>query len=497
MCLASSPVRDLSRWNWEGDHIIHECIVPSSRPVVGYVRGHAYDIDVREFLITGRNEIVGRTLSKHIKAYANKIPNGWDIFQSRGKGAFDHRASVITAFVSKTIQYVYTSGRDPWQFPDETLHEKKGDCEDRALLIASLLIASGVSSYNVRVALGKMRLWTTSGRAHDRDHVWVMYKTESGHWRVIEPLQTRNINSRTLPSAKIFHPVAAEYIPYFVFNDDHLWQIFHDEHREPSAKMTLARDWSQLHPSFAGSVHKNIIEDALAIPACPKHVRESLLAYFSPAIFGVGPILDKIDREFTTYNPADHFDNGLIDKGWESVNRRLTQFKQDNSNIDAFARAAHAIADFYSHSSYMHFANNGVPYDPGSIDLGLLDPPAYGPGSTFDLTKPEFSINSSLWKGSKLEGATAWNGTIISGRYSQKGDSQGVIESVTRTARDLPPKCGALPHHAEIAVDGDAETNPLYRDPRRYAEQLQFKKAASVLHIREAFVNNYTAGRDR
>ncbi len=64
MCFASSSVRDLSHWNWEDDHIIHECIVPSSRPVVGYLKGHAYDIDVREFLITGRNEIVERTLSR-------------------------------------------------------------------------------------------------------------------------------------------------------------------------------------------------------------------------------------------------------------------------------------------------------------------------------------------------------------------------------------------------------------------------------------------------
>ena len=496
MCFASSAVRDLSHWNWEGDHIIHECIVPSSRSVVGYLRGHAYDIDVREFLITGRNEIVGRTLSKDVKAYADKIPSGWELFQSRKTGSFDHRASVITAFVSKTIQYVYTSGRDPWQFPDETLHEKKGDCEDRALLIASLLIASGVSSYNVRVALGKMRLWTASGHSHDMDHVWVMYKTESGRWRVIEPLQTRNIDSRHLPSVKLFQPVAAEYIPYFVFNDDHLWQIFHEENRKVSAKMTLARDWSELHPSFAGFVHKNIIEDALAIPACPKQVREALLAYFSPALFGLGPIVDKIDRELSTYDPADHFDNGLIDEGWRSVNRRLTQFNQNSTNIDAFARAAHAIADFYSHSSYTHFANNATKCDPSAIDLGLASPPAYGPGSTFDLTKPEFSINSNLWKGSKAEGATAWNGNIISGRYSQRGDSRGLFEGITRTVEGLPPQSGALPHHAEIAVDGDAKTNPLYRDSQRYGEQLQFRKAASIVHIREAFVNNFNPARN-
>lgn len=81
---------------------------------------------------------------------------------------------MITDFVSKEIKYAYSRGSDPWQFPDETLHVKEGDCEDRALLIASLLIASGMSSYNVRVSLGKMQLWKSRSSYEDRDHVWVM-----------------------------------------------------------------------------------------------------------------------------------------------------------------------------------------------------------------------------------------------------------------------------------------------------------------------------------
>jgi predicted transglutaminase-like cysteine proteinase len=63
--------------------------------------------------------------------------------------------------------------------PDETLKLRSGDCEDRALLIASMLLASGISSFNVRVALGKFRAWM--GEEHDDfGHVWVMYKDESG-----------------------------------------------------------------------------------------------------------------------------------------------------------------------------------------------------------------------------------------------------------------------------------------------------------------------------
>lgn len=55
MCMAYSTIKGLNRWNWEGDEIIHESIVPSSRPIVGEAKGSGYDIDVREFLISEDN----------------------------------------------------------------------------------------------------------------------------------------------------------------------------------------------------------------------------------------------------------------------------------------------------------------------------------------------------------------------------------------------------------------------------------------------------------
>jgi transglutaminase-like putative cysteine protease len=57
---------------------------------------------------------------------------------------------------ARSIRYTRTTSRDydTWLFPDETLALKRGDCEDISFLIASLLIASGISPYTVRVAIG-------------------------------------------------------------------------------------------------------------------------------------------------------------------------------------------------------------------------------------------------------------------------------------------------------------------------------------------------------
>ena len=173
-------------WNWDGESIIHESIVPSSRPVVMQQKGW-YDIDVREFLVTENNAIMRRTLQNDVKKFIQKFEGAsWELFSSRDPGSFDLRSYVVTQFVSKKIEYRESVELDPWQFPDETLKLRSGDCEDRALLIASMLLASGISSFNVRVALGKFRAWM--GEKHDDfDHVWVMYKDESGKWQVIDP----------------------------------------------------------------------------------------------------------------------------------------------------------------------------------------------------------------------------------------------------------------------------------------------------------------------
>ena len=65
MCLGQPAIRGLHDWNWEGDEIEHDTVVQSMRPAVGSKR--IYEVDVREFLVTDRNALMRRTLSRDLQ----------------------------------------------------------------------------------------------------------------------------------------------------------------------------------------------------------------------------------------------------------------------------------------------------------------------------------------------------------------------------------------------------------------------------------------------
>jgi len=512
MCMVKSGVRNLARWNWDGDVIIHESVVPSSRPVVGSCSTRKqYDIDVREFLVTADNEIMRRTLAEDITAFLKEIKGDPGLFKARGKGAFDYRANVIAAFVARKIKYHGRRGRDPWQFPDETLFLKSGDCEDRAFLIASLLLASGVSTFNVRVALGKVRHYRGQARPHDYDHAWVMYKNEAGAWILLEPLHlgSDHPTSRLSIADRLKHEDSqVEYLPLFLFNERHLWRM-----PQPGRQETLAavsrKEWHRLDPKFAGAVHQSIVNQALTGVA-PAWVLDALNRSFSH-IFLVGPMVDDVDNPFiNAYDPRDHFDNGFIAESWDRASQRLDKFAQDNTDLHSFAYAAHGIADFYAHSSYVHFANLVNAADPkGRAEVydppgpGQLDSaPDYSAGCTFDLTSAKFSVNPGYWKKTKAEAAAQWKGQLLSGRYAQDREiPKGLIERFTSVPEELRKQPdfwqrGSLPHHNEIAVDQAKRDAPhqLYNtnsagsaDRMAYQNQFKWRTNAACEHIRQAF----------
>jgi hypothetical protein len=77
MCFTLSKIVPHDRWNWDGDRIIHKCIVPSSRPVPGYPpKISSYDIDVREFLVNERNEVMRKTLRADIRSFVQTTRAG-------------------------------------------------------------------------------------------------------------------------------------------------------------------------------------------------------------------------------------------------------------------------------------------------------------------------------------------------------------------------------------------------------------------------------------
>lgn len=509
MCFTLSKIAPHGRWNWDGDRIIHESIVPASRPMPGSPRRKSsHDIDVREFLVSERNEVMRKTLAEDIKSFVRASPGAnWELFQSRSEGSFDHRAHLIAEFVSEKIAYK-AARQDYWQFPDETLWVKEGDCEDRAFLMASLLLASGVSGYNIRVALGKLRVSKESGRQREYDHAWVMYKNEDGRWLILEPLHLHRDAKGAFRPGRLSGLTQAEYLPYFVFNDVHLWEVCGPEPCPSLKEVALRSRWSRIQPRFAGEVHYDLLATALQGHAPDWYVR-ALQSRFTKIPF-VG-LVDNIDMVLCDYDPRDHFDNAYIDDGWEIVNGRLEAFRSsplaDPKAIDAFARAAHAIADFYAHSSYMHFAGPAIgprPYDPGNFPVT----PAYGAGSTFDFTTGKFSVNRHLFKRAPAEAAEYWNRHIISGRYAQPHDTQpgwanAIREGVTfipkelLRARDFRYR-GGVPHHNEIAVDSEFsrkhKSHKLYGDVGTYDRQFDWRKKAATEHIRAAYSSRGVVG---
>lgn len=492
MCMKGSQVASYTKWNWDGDSIVHDCVVPSSRPVVGTSGNrHRYSIDVREFLVTERNAVVRRTLKRDVLAFCAKHLLDANILDSREPGTFDLRAALLQGWVSENIRYRRASGFDPWQFPDETLAVKRGDCEDRALLLASLLVGSGVSAYNVRVALGQVR---TIGvrKTSVHGHAWVMYKNESGTWVLLEFMERKR--GRTGASRAL----RVEYVPQYVFNSDHLWEVGPPGQKPHFSQVALRRRWSRIDPGFAGDVHRGIVTDALSIQQCPIWVRDYMTCQFHPLL---GELVDDRDDFMSHgYDSLDHFDNAYIPEGWQRVRRRLRSFAADPQGCLAeFAAAAHSIADFYAHSSYAHFAPRDGDklrlFDPTKRYSGLDRPARYDAATGFDLASGDFTTGPS-WDGDGAAAADAWNGYLISGRYAQMGDARSAIETLTPRQQYLqePGKRAALPHHDEIAVD-EATMSPghvLYRhDPAAYAEQFELRRDAAVRHIRDAFVTNW------
>ncbi len=228
MCFQTSLVKSWNDWNWNGDEIVHLPIVPASRPIPGSKAKTRYKIDIREYLTTTNNAVVGERLGQIIKA----LPTDGEqaLFRSHSRGSFDFRADTILESFSDlrylTKANVAPGCPDAWLYPDETLAENGGDCEDLAFLLAALLMASGISGYCVRVALGSLHITLPDGKAEKHDHCWVMYQNEGAVWEILEPLTKVGGQLRQIPPGHARQPAQkVEYIPHYVFNIDHLWQI--------------------------------------------------------------------------------------------------------------------------------------------------------------------------------------------------------------------------------------------------------------------------------
>jgi len=198
-------------YNWAGDAIVRDMVMRDKRAVIG-TKGVYIPTDIRAWLSSTRSEVILRALQDI------GLPS------AREPGAFDLRAWKIWDYVANCVQYITDKKsfglEDFWLFPEETLVLHKGDCEDSSFLLATLLLASGISEHCVRVVLGRV---STPDGAYG--HAWVVYQNELGRWCLMESTLDA-VPSQLTPADPFIVPGNEyQYQPQFCFNASHLWSI--------------------------------------------------------------------------------------------------------------------------------------------------------------------------------------------------------------------------------------------------------------------------------
>lgn len=112
--------------------------------------------------------------SEKIKSFSNEIST--------------NDPTQIYKFVRDEIKYTedyltYDYRFEYWQFPEETLRLRTGDCEDQAILLCTLLRAKGYGPDDVKVVFGL----TSSNTGH----AWVEL-FYAGNWVVFDPTSSAN-----------------------------------------------------------------------------------------------------------------------------------------------------------------------------------------------------------------------------------------------------------------------------------------------------------------
>jgi len=502
MCKTHDFIQNQKSYNWDGDRIIYNTTISNTRSIASSRK--KYDIDVRELLLSEHNSVIREAIEK-IK---NELTQPLYVkFNEKKEGSFDFKMRVVTEFVEQIIKYKERPSFDAWLFPDETLSLGQGDCEDRAILIATLASAVGVSSYNLRVSLG--HLVTEEGKF---SHAWVMYKNEKGVWQIIEPNDYKTRSGKDILGI----PEGAYYLPSFVFNVDHLWGVYNGENIEELGNADCFSNYlgealgKTYNPSFGGAVHKAIVLKAFegieeTFKDClTKEMKSDLVAIpiFNSAVHYVNRLAAKINAVDLTlkYNALDHFDNSQIDNSMKAMVAHL-----NDGTIGGLAKGLHALQDFYAHTSYAHFAPRDVAGNikPANISIrgfeitleANIGLPVYDGTGLHPFNFKNFTVNNALFKdtnGNALTPEAAisfWKGKIISGRFGQRKDSHALLEMTQFVDETLPNlnMAAGVPHHEDIAVDDNKKPdskNKLYNNHTEYSQQFEQRKNAAINHTR-------------
>ncbi|HVZ38158.1 MAG TPA: transglutaminase domain-containing protein [Candidatus Kapabacteria bacterium] len=238
-----------TRYDWAGSRIMPYPMIVGRRKLRTETR-IPITTDIRDFALPP-NRIQILDAFGSLKILDPMLPKQTGSFDTRARKCWQFIAGIPSSdngtklsredLTESIITYQPDSNRlagspaDFWQMPAETMARGAGDCEDLAILLASLTIGTGISPYCIRIVLGNY-LQTDGTTVHDlRAHAWVVYKTENGPWALIDPTWSHEmyletgwyaadgsddgITDKTNPLLK------HQYTPLYAFNSDHAWEV--------------------------------------------------------------------------------------------------------------------------------------------------------------------------------------------------------------------------------------------------------------------------------
>ena len=155
------------------------------------------------------------------------------------KGTFNETALTVQDFVNGFFKYKFDEETSDcpefWQFPFESIQSGIGDCEDGAILTASLLINTGIPSYRVKVAGGGVLPDPVVAPSNTElgGHAWCLYLADRPdskrglEWVILDWCYAPDpdVPIEEKPLAKNGGQQKGYKETWFTFNDEYSWAI--------------------------------------------------------------------------------------------------------------------------------------------------------------------------------------------------------------------------------------------------------------------------------
>ena len=259
-----------SLFHWAGSRLLSKTVLRRKRKVTGQDGKARYcAFDLRRWVTPPDDGVMGAAWQRIAQKHERHLAG------ASSKSRANVKAKCVWHFVVERVKYARDHEQfDAWQLPPETLTLGHGDCEDRAFLAVSLLLAAGISPQRVRVAIGAV-LRAPDGRGTKRavGHACPLYRNSRGVWCLLEtslkhlPVRVAATAERRAHLAQAKRAVGVDkatfvradsqaadshrrqFVPLVCLNHDHVWGVEECCPGQVAGARRIHPDWDA-NPTF-------------------------------------------------------------------------------------------------------------------------------------------------------------------------------------------------------------------------------------------------------